>query len=539
MRQGRKKTKLFIVQCSLFCVFLFGVACAQDSVKVSALKQEILQAKDKSELYSTFEEAADLYFEVNKYNEFVGFLETLAKEKKDLEPITDYFTALSRYYQLKYFEEAQSWDEYFSNSNAYREQIIVSAQKAINASPAVDNLNLYSRMVLFKLHKDQQDAFSEEALTSLMNAASEYAQDATDIMPLKAVADELASYGEKTKAAQLYKVFVNKLLSSGVEDEDLLSAASDFYKEGSLELAESLYDAYLERVVKTFSKEKFAAFLIDIAKQFSYEDGAQRDPPYAEKTFKKIEEVAGKDALSQELNYLRAINLEKAKAYGEAKDVYLSLLNRFPSGAHTDEAKYKLGLIYTYILSDLQNGRSSFEELAGGSTLSTQIISSLYQLGLLSQWEGDNAKAKEYYNLLLERAKGGFSDTLAAARERLKEISDSKSLEYNLKTFLDASLKEEKAMSDMAKVDLRSSAYKIKPESAVEIKSTSYTAESGCMQVELQYLWSGDLGASGPVNNDQSSFPTQYSDSGTKVINLVVVSPSGIIDRSLDILDVQ
>lgn len=57
------------------------------------------------------------------------------------------------------------------------------------------------------------------------------------------------------------------------------------------------------------------------------------------------------------------------------------------------------------------------------------------------------------------------------------------------------------------------------------------------MQIELQYLWSGDLGSKKPSANE-AEFATAYTNTGTKVINLVVVSPAGIIDRSLDLVDV-
>jgi hypothetical protein len=56
------------------------------------------------------------------------------------------------------------------------------------------------------------------------------------------------------------------------------------------------------------------------------------------------------------------------------------------------------------------------------------------------------------------------------------------------------------------------------------------------MQVELQYLWSGHLGENKP-STSQSSFETSYTTAGTKEINLVVVSPTGVIDRTLDMVD--
>ncbi len=57
------------------------------------------------------------------------------------------------------------------------------------------------------------------------------------------------------------------------------------------------------------------------------------------------------------------------------------------------------------------------------------------------------------------------------------------------------------------------------------------------MQVELQYLWSGHLGSVAP-SSSQSSFATRYDQAGTKEINLVVVSLSGVVGASIDLVDV-
>jgi hypothetical protein len=55
--------------------------------------------------------------------------------------------------------------------------------------------------------------------------------------------------------------------------------------------------------------------------------------------------------------------------------------------------------------------------------------------------------------------------------------------------------------------------------------------------VELQYLWSGDLGGANP-GVEMSNFQGAYADPGTKVINIVLVSPAGIIDRTFTMVDV-
>jgi hypothetical protein len=115
-------------------------------------------------------------------------------------------------------------------------------------------------------------------------------------------------------------------------------------------------------------------------------------------------------------------------------------------------------------------------------------------------------------------------------------MNEGKPIEYNLKTFLDLSLKEENAIMDMTKLDLRSNPYRINKDAQVHVSSTPYIAQSGCMQVELQYLWSGDTGTKKP-SLTEAEFNTTYKEPGTKEINLVVVSPTGIIDRNIDLVD--
>ena len=89
----------------------------------------------------------------------------------------------------------------------------------------------------------------------------------------------------------------------------------------------------------------------------------------------------------------------------------------------------------------------------------------------------------------------------------------------------------------MSKINLRFHHYRAKNKETVNIHVSTYTPESGCLQVDIQYLWSGHIGGAKPSFNE-SSFDTTYTQGGTKEINLVVVSPTAIIDRNIDIVDV-
>jgi TolA-binding protein len=538
-----KKTILYVLVfgSTLFIYPLF-YANAEDANRLVVLSKRIIETKSEGCLCDDFEELKDIYFKENKYSEFVVLLKSLSEKNKTIEQCVNYYIALTRYSQLKYLEEKQIWDEYFNQGNTYRDEISTRLESVVNTTSAKCALKPYARLILWQFHRDQQDVLHEQALLDLMNSTIEYAKDSQDTLPIRTVADKLSSYGEKGKAKELYKIYKEKILASDITEEELRKNALDFYKEGNLELSQSLYDAYIERISKSAAKEKVIPALIDIAKAFAYKDRGRYDMLYAEKIFQKIEELGGKEIFDEELLYLRAYNLEKAKEYARAKDIYLDLLKLSPQGAHADEAEYKIGIICVYILRDVKNGKGYFEKLAQKEITTPQAISSLYQLGLLHQWENEFAGAKEYYNKLLLDAKENFPETVALVKARIKEIDESKPLDYNLQAFLGSALKDENANIDMTKSNLGASLYGPKKDEETNITSGMLNLRNGCMQVELQYFWSGDLGNTKIPSEQLPSSPafiTTYGDPGTKVINLLIVSPTGIMERGLEMIDVR
>jgi hypothetical protein len=139
-------------------------------------------------------------------------------------------------------------------------------------------------------------------------------------------------------------------------------------------------------------------------------------------------------------------------------------------------------------------------------------------------------------------AKENFSETVTLVKARIKEIDGSKPLDYNLQTFLGSALRDENTDIDMTKSNLSASLYAPKKDEETNINCGAYALENGCMQVELQYFWSGDLGNTKIPSEQLPSSPafiTTYGDPGTKVINLLIVSPTGIMERGLEMIDVR
>lgn len=538
--------------------FIFGVlppilcALAEDS-KIPDAFAKIISSVPGEEVHAALKETTKVYFKENKYNECVEYLRALKLKNSKIEAALNCYIALARYYQLKYLEESQNWNEYFSSGNDYRSQIQESAQKAIDKTESRDPSHISSRLILWRMYKDQENNIADAQLSELMNAVAVYAKDAASADLVKDVAEQLKSYGEKIKAKELYRIYVDKVIASSTKDDDIELAAGGFYKEGNLELSKIVYDAYLEIIAKTLPKEKFIAKAVAIAKQFSYQSQGAKDLVYSEKVMRKLEEIGGKDVFDEELLYVRAFDLEKAKEYLFAKAVYEDFLSRYPQSKLVDQINYKLGLFAVYVSRDIKNGRIYFEKLIPTDPLTDSselsavvpqkeknnlyVVSSLYQLGLLSQWELDNNKAAEYYNKGLQKAGSGYVETVNLIQKRLKDISESKPIEYNLKTFLDLSLKPEGAGFDMSKAEVRTSVYYVKKADVLKVSSSAYIGETGCMQVKLEYLWSGDLGNAEPSTEDLE-FDTAYLEEGVKQINVVVVSSLGVIDRAVYFIDV-
>ncbi len=524
------------------CVSLsFSPASAQqEDNQLNNAAKSISEAKDSAQLYKSFDDLQGRYFPEHKYAEFVKLLNSLAEKKKGVEKFIDYYIALSRYQQLKYLEEKQGWDEYFEKGNDYRNELNERALRVSAATLKSDPLNIYAKLILWQFHRDQEDVFTEQAFTDLFSSALEYAKGAKDLKPIKDVADKLAAYAEKGKAKELYRAYVEKLAASLNNASELKNAALAFYKEVNLELAEAVYDIYVEKIIQTLPKEEVIPILMNIATSFAAREEGPQDALYAEKVFKKIEELGGEDKFTQEQIYLRAFNLEKARDYRSAKDKYLYLLKRFPLTVNADEAMYKVGIIYTYVMSDIAGGSTYFTQLSQKEKITPQVISAIYQLGLLKQWANDLPSAKEYYKQLLVKAGDNFPETTALVRQRLKEIEETGPIEHNLKTFLDASLKENNPPLDSTKISLKTYPYRIyrvRKSDSANISSETEGLETGCLKPDIQYLWSGHLGTAKP-STDQPAFDTTYPQQGTKEINLVIVSSSGIVDRNIDMADV-
>ena len=164
------------------------------------------------------------------------------------------------------------------------------------------------------------------------------------------------------------------------------------------------------------------------------------------------------------------------------------------------------------------------------------VLESLYHKSLISQYEGKSDEAKAGYEKIVQLIadKTDFKGLGERVSLRQKEISEVKEIEYNLKMFLDSSLKEEALHQSPLELLVRPP--KVEVQEEVKFSSQQPVLQTGCIAPELTYLWSGDLGESVLVPVEPE-FVSRYQYPGVKAVNLVVLSPAGVVGSALEMVE--
>ena len=525
---------------------------AQDELKkVKQLEAQVLSnTKDKKALQS-LDMLSEMYFGQHQYNSFVEFLKKLAKKKPPVCSVpVSYYISLCRYHQLKYLEETKNWKEYFDQGNNYRQELFSEAQEIVRACPE-SACAVRAQLLSWLQHKAQNDSQMEGSLTKLIAMAKDYgAKGSPEIEIIKQVADNLREQQETALAKGIYNLYVKGLIEVEKSPLSLESSAEDALKGSNIDLAEIIYERYIDLIKNSLAKDTLAQELIVIIKNFATDGWNKgKDPLFAEKALGILKELCGKSYLSEDLQYGRAYNLQRLKEYAKCAQEYALLIEDFPESAYRNEAEFKLGLLYTYCLGQKEKGLSSWNNLIERN-LSPNLkhtnsfwlgyaAESLYQKGIISQYEGALETAGAGYAQIIEllTGKDGYKNLLERTKARQKEIEQTKPMEYNLKMFLDTALKQ--PIAEQGGLEVKVFPFKVVSLKVEEVKFSiqQYIVTSGCMAPELTYLWSGDTGNIQPLPTTQD-FTTAYETSGVKVVNAVVTSPSGVVGSTLEMEEV-
>ena len=313
-----------------------------------------------------------------------------------------YHIGLCRYHQLRHLEETRNWPEYFDRGNFYREELFQETLKTVSLCPE-SPLAIKAQVINWLEHKAQNDSLGKDALDKLISLINTYVKQGVEVLNLEVIkeaADILQREEEPALARAAYNLYVSRLDGAKTAKEELRLAAESALESGNISLAEIVYERYINGIKGSFSKEALVKELSVIAEQFSAAgSGRFKDMAYAEKIFIILEDSCGIGCFSEELQYSRAYNLQRLKDYSNAAEKYEKLTNNFPSSPRINEAEFKLGVLYTYILSQKEKGLHYWQKvierdfiLEGQAFPSSKerpdlifVAESLYHKALISQ----------------------------------------------------------------------------------------------------------------------------------------------------------
>ena len=483
-----------------------------------------------------------------------------------------YYIGLCRYHQLRYLEETRNWPEYFDRGNFYREELFQETAKTVSLCPG-SPLAIKSQVINWLEHKAQNDSLSKDALDKLINLINNYVrqdtvgngrdrslQNGLDLEVIKETADILQREEEPALAKAVYNLYVSRLDNSKTAKEKLRLAAESALESGNISLAGIIYERYIAGIKESFSKDDLAKELMTIAEQFcAAGSGRFKDMAYAEKIFTILEDSCGVSYFSQELQYSRAYNFQRLKDYSKAVEEYEKLVKSFPASPRINEAEFKLAVLYAYILFQKEKGLNYWQKVIERNSDLTFVVESLYHKALISQYTEYFTTALADYSKILELTNNNpaFKELTGRVSARQQEIQESKPIEYNLKTFLDVSLKgggtpgAPTAVFDLSVEPFKTTIDKqVNPalshpgelsyngKGGVKFSLNQPQTMTGCLVPRLTYLWSGDLGSRYPVPTTPE-FSTDYQARGVKVVNVVVLSGLEPVGSALEMEEVD
>ncbi|NQU18991.1 tetratricopeptide repeat protein, partial [bacterium] len=488
-----KHIALTVIFLSIFSV-QFCLA-QQDAKRIDLLKQEIrdIQTAEGSELLLT--ELLDVYAQGNDFDEFYNFLETVEKKKIFRKTsIVYYYKALTRFRQMQFLEENKMWQELFDNKDSYIADLDKSLAKARKLNTCVNPLALRIKFLEAQT-KEDDEASLIETLEDLFNLAKEYIETENDVEVIKDIADKLSEEKQDTYAKKLYNVYVTKISRADIGQEELKKIAEDFLKKDKVNLAVSLYSAYLDRLTGIpEDRDAIIKEMFDIAEKFEHPGWREGvDPFFAEKLYEKIESLYNVESFDEFSQLQRAYNLERIKEYESCFGEYLRLIDIFPNYQDKDRIYFRLGILSAYEFNKIDEAKEYFLKVTNNFPQSLDYSNSLYHLGLLNHWQGNLKKADEFYKKILEKTKDikDKPEIALLAESRIKEIDDDRDIEYNLKMFLGAVLVEIEEEKPYLHLELFARAGKDYLDETIKFQTNSYFTDTGCLQEDFTYLWSG------------------------------------------------
>jgi len=497
-------------------VFLAGLICLAGLAGIS-----FAQAADREASDLALEGISQEYFAKGDYEGFYQYLKGL----KQVSPEIYYYLALTRRREIDSWKKIKNWEGVYDKGPAYKKDISFNLKEAKGSLKDDPELLLNIKYLDWQSAREDDPDSSVGLFNDLVNTARDLAVSPKALLRVRAIADEISSLEDKNLARKLYEVYVAKLAGAGLSKEELKDQAQKFLNDGNAYLAKSLFDVYLN-LLSQDNKLK-ARETVAVADRFANGDAVEGlDPVFAEEMYKKGYDSAGIAAFNSASSYRRAFNLERMKEFSSAYDGYADLLSNNPDYAKKQNIYFRMGIIAAYAKKDIEKAMEYFLKIKDAFPGDALALSSLYQLGLLSQFKKDLPKAKEYYNVLIASAKligldAEKNELVLLAQERLKEIEEGREFKYGLKLFIEGIFK-----TLPLSVDLTARPWQSTIGEPIKFVVATSSPQTGCMTPVYSYEWSGETGRISNIPN-APELTTDYASAGIKVVYVALVGPQG------------
>lgn len=539
---------IFLTVCGWLC--LSAAASAQEAASTQAAvpSAETLKASvapDDPQGLANLKSVVAWYVGDGKFDELVAYLDSLLKKGFERLPDVYFYRAYARNAQLDSWKKAKNWEGVYDKGPGMKtamEKDLAQAEKLTQARPDMALRIAFLRWLIVP----QDDPEAAAGLFDDLVSKAKSAPAQPDAMALiKEMADALGSYEDKNLSRRLYEIYASALKASGPKPEQLKKAGQDFVQQKNIYLAKTLFEGYLESFAG--DPEILAKETVLVADKFAHQGYEEAlDPVYAESLYQKAFELAGQKAFASSSQYSRAFNLERMKDFEAALKEYEKVLSDYPDFSASAEVEFRASVLRAYAVKDIQGASSSFERIKTAYPAGRLALSSLYQLGLLSQWEAKNDAAKVYYEALAAAAQSQGADMekdelVLQARERLQEIEESKPMKYALRLFFEGifgGAKDAKAQGMSLSVDLTGRPAEAPVNDDIVFTVTTSNPVTGCMMPAYGYEWSGETGAVANIPNS-ATLTTSYDTQGIKVTHVAVVGNNGLEGVAFEMVQIQ
>ena len=481
-----------------------------------------------------------------KCDELVAYLDSLLKKGFERLPDVYFYRAYARNAQLDSWKKAKNWEGVYDKGPEMKtamEKDLAQAEKLTQGRPDMALRIAFLRWLIVP----QDDPETAAGLFDDLVAKAKSAPAQPDTMALiKEMADALSSYEDKNLSRRLYEIYASALKASGPKPEQLKKAGQDFVQQKNIYLAKTLFEGYLESFAG--DPEVLAKETVLIADKFAHQGSEEAlDPVYAEGLYQKAFDLAGQKAFAVASQYSRAFNLERMKDFEAALKEYEKVLSDYPDFSALVEVEFRASVLRAYVVKDIQGASASFERIKAVYPAGRTALSSLYQLGLLSQWEAKNDAAKAYYEELAAAAQSQGADMekdelVLQARERLQEIEENKPMKYALRLFFEGifgGAKDATKSHGMSlSVDLTGRPAKAPVNDYIVFTVTTSNPVTGCMMPAYGYEWSGETGAVANIPNS-ATLTTSYGTQGIKVTHVAVVGNNGLEGVAFEMVQIE